>query len=47
MEFNNKCTFCCIGSGLDCYYDYGGEFLIFENCIDEEKNLSIILSGEG
>ena len=32
-----KCTFCCIGTGLDTYYDYGGEDLIFEDCIDLDK----------
>lgn len=34
----SKCVDCCIGSGLECYYDYGGEELIFEDCIKLDKN---------
>lgn len=29
-----KCDKCIIGSGLECYYDYGGEEFIFEDCIE-------------
>lgn len=29
-----KCDKCIIGSGLESYYDYGGEEFIFEDCIE-------------
>ena len=32
-----KCEDCVVGSGVECYYDYGGENFIFESTINNEK----------
>ena len=34
----DKCIYCCYGSSKELYYDYGCEDLIFENCLDIDKD---------